>query len=108
VEDRSHQIDSNHIAQDSEFPKTQGKIRSDGNVTRSEKAAKYTREDSKKSPKRRGKVESETRCASQCAEHFRWVDIRRLIDACEELPPEARRQLIADGDEIVQRITTSC
>jgi len=58
----------------------------------------YTREDSNKSLKCRGNGNPEIGCASQCAEHCRWVDIKSLVAGCAELTPEARQRMISIGD----------
>ena len=49
---------------------------------------------------------TDTACQPCGAHLVQWTDIRRLIDACEELPLETRRQVIADGDAIVKGITS--
>ena len=49
---------------------------------------------------------TDTACQPSGAHLVQWADIRPLIDACKDIPPEARQQLIARGDEIVQRLTT--
>ena len=52
-------------------------------------------------------LRTETAGESSGAHLVQWADIRPLIDACEDIPPMARRRLIARGDKIVQRITTA-
>ena len=64
--------------------------------------AKYTQLDSNTSEKHGENGEngdSERRCVPQCAEIAGWSQIRALIEACSDLPAEAKQWLIEHVDE---------
>ena len=98
MEIRSIRIASNPI---SVLPKALRKTGSDTKWHDSKASVpegNYTRRVSNKSLKCRGNGNPEIGCASQCAEHCRWVDIKSLVAGCAELTPEARQRMISIGD----------